>query len=166
MADNLDTQSAAPATVPASTKIAARTTTYSGDAAAFIAPVGQVVFAGADDAKVAFDLGACSTDHTVAAASPNAKSIKASAGLLVGVRVFNNAAYPVYVKFHNTAGTPTAGAAVVYTVGVQAGRERDVLIPFGRYFSTGIGMTIVKDITDAGATAVALSDCVVDVEFN
>jgi hypothetical protein len=166
MSDNTTTQSAAPATPPAATLIAARSVTYSGDAGALIAPSGRVVFAGADDAKVVFDLGAASDDHTVAAASTNAKNIKASPGLLVGVRVFNNAIYPIYVKFHNNAGVPTPGVGVVKTIGVQAGTQRDVLIPGGHYFSVGIAMSIVKGIADADATAVALSDGVVDVEYN
>lgn len=58
MADNVTTQSAAPATVPAGTPIAARTVTYSGDASQLIAPVGLVAFAGADDAKTATDVPA------------------------------------------------------------------------------------------------------------
>jgi hypothetical protein len=82
------------------------------------------------------------------------------------VRLFNNALYPVYVKLHNNAGVPVAGAGVVKTIGVQAGQARDVLIPGGQYFSAGIAFTIVKGIADADATAVAASDCVVDVEYN
>lgn len=166
MADNGPLQSAAPATLAATLGIAYRSVTYSGDVSQAIAPAGRAVFVGADDAKIAFDLGGFSNSHLVAAATTNATIVKASAGLLTGVRVFNNAAYPVYVKFHNTAGAPTPGAGVVKTIAVQAGTQRDVVIPGGHYFSTGIGMSIVKGITDADATAVALSDCVVDVEYN
>lgn len=166
MADNLLTQSAAPATVPAAVGIAARTVTYSGVAAQFIAPVGGVAFAGADGAKVAFDLGASSRKHVVAAASTNPTAIKATPGLVTGVDVFNNAAYPIYVKLHNNAGAPVAGVGVVRTIGVQAGVGRYVSIPLGSYFDTGIALTIVKGLADADATAVALSDCVVDVDYN
>lgn len=56
MADNLSTQSATPATIPATTKIATREVTYSGDASSHIAPAGLVVFAGSDDAKTATDV--------------------------------------------------------------------------------------------------------------
>jgi hypothetical protein len=56
VADNLTTQSATPATIPASTKVACRDVTYSGDASSFIAPVGLVVFGGSDDAKTATDI--------------------------------------------------------------------------------------------------------------
>jgi hypothetical protein len=166
MPDNGDLQSAAPATLGAGLKIGYRIATYSGDPSSAIAPAGRVVFVGADDAKVVFDLGGFTNDHTVAAASTNAKNLKASAGLLSGVRIFNNAAYPIYVKFHNAAGAPVAGAGVVKTIGVQAGQSRDVEIEGGHYFSLGIAMTIVKGITDADATPVALNDCTVDVEYN
>jgi hypothetical protein len=166
MADNDVLQSAAPATLPAGLGIGFRRCTYSGDASQAIAPVGLGAFAGADDAKTFFDLGACSNAHLVAAATTNATNVKASPGLLVAVRVFNLALYPVYVKLHNNAGVPVAGVGVVKTIGVQAGQARDVLIPGGHYFATGIAFTIVKGITDGDATAVALSDCVVDVEYN
>lgn len=56
MADVLTTQSATPATIPATTKIATREVTYSGDASTHIAPVGLVAFSGADDAKTAADI--------------------------------------------------------------------------------------------------------------
>lgn len=56
MADNLVTQSAAPATIPAGTAIAARVVTYSGDASQYIAPVGIALISGSDDAKVATDI--------------------------------------------------------------------------------------------------------------
>ena len=166
MADNLTTQSTAPATVPASVGVASRSVTYSGAAGQQIAPVGLVAFSGADNAKSVFDLGASASAHRVAAGSGDATNVKASPGLLVGVHIFNLAAYPVYVKFHNTSGTPTPGAAVVMTVACQAGVARDLVIPLGRLFNAGIAFTIVKNIADADATAVVPADCVVDVEFN
>lgn len=109
--------------------------------------------------------GGCSIYHAVAAASANAANIKASAGQIYAVTVFNNAVYPIFVKFHNTAGTPTAGTGVVKTIGVQAGITVPLNIPVGIAFGTGIGITIVKGIADADTTAVAASDCVVDVEY-
>lgn len=116
-----------------------------------------------DDAQTS---GGCSNFHLVSAGSDNATRIKASAGQVYGIRVFNNAAYPVYVKLHDTAANPpTAGSGVVKTVGVQAGTQRDLEIPKGMVFSTGIGVSIVKGITDASTTAVVASDCVIDVEY-
>lgn len=109
--------------------------------------------------------GGCSTYHAVAAASTNTANIKASAGQVYGVDVFNNTTYPVYVKFHNTAGTPTAGSGVVRTFGVQAGVRGRAEFPVGLAFGTGIGISIVKNVADNDTTAVAASDCVVDVDY-
>lgn len=58
MADNVTTQSATPATLPANTGLAARSVSYSGDAGQLLAPVGLVAFSGSDDAKVATDIPA------------------------------------------------------------------------------------------------------------
>lgn len=112
-----------------------------------------------------FTSGGLSNYHVVAAATTNAANIKASAGQVYAWNIFNNAAYPVYVKFHNSSGTPTAGSGVVHTVGVPAGGGNNWNSDIGFPFATGIAITIVKDIADAGATAVAASDCVVDVKY-
>lgn len=109
--------------------------------------------------------GGYTTKHAVAAASTNATSVKASAGQVYGWSVYNAAAYPIYVKLHNTAGVPTAGAGVVQTIGVQAGTGAQAFNTSGIAFSTGIGFTIVKDIADAGTTVVALNDCVLDLFY-
>jgi hypothetical protein len=103
--------------------------------------------------------------HVVAAASQNAANIKPSAGVVRKVSVFCLADYPIYVKFHNTAVAPTPGVAVAWTVAVQAGQSRDVVPPGGAAFSSGIGITIVKGIANADATALVASDCVVDVFY-
>lgn len=160
-------------------KVASDLVTYSGDPA-YIQVARLVHVAGAEGSKVVSEIadptglnthptpatsGGCSNYHVVSAASANAANIKASAGQVYGIDVYNNAAYPVYVKLHNTAGTPTPGAGVVRTVGVQSGARARVEFPTGLAFATGIGISIVKDIADAGATAVAASDCCVDLEY-
>jgi hypothetical protein len=108
----------------------------------------------------------CSIYHAVAAGSTNAANVKASAGQLYGWRIFNNAGYVIYVKLHNTAGTPTAGSGVVQTIGVEAGLAAELFIPVGLAFATGIGISIVKGIADSSATAVLASDCVVDLFYS
>lgn len=109
--------------------------------------------------------GGESNSHLITAATDNAANVKASAGQVYRVNIFNKANYPVYLKFHNTAGTPTAGAGVVYTVGCQAGLARDIQFPMGLPFATGIGITVVKDIADAGTTAVAASDASIEIGY-
>jgi hypothetical protein len=56
MPDNLQTQAATLASLPANTGIASRAVTYSGDANQYIGPTGLVTFGGADDAKTATDV--------------------------------------------------------------------------------------------------------------
>lgn len=103
--------------------------------------------------------------HAVCAASTNAANIKASPGQVYAVRVFNATDYPFYVKLHNTAGVPSAGAGVVETIGIQAGTQFVHELPPGDEFTVGIGLTIVKGIADNDTTPVALNDGVVDVFY-
>lgn len=110
--------------------------------------------------------GGCSDYHIVATGTNADKAnIKASAGQLYGVHVYNVGAVPCYVKFHNTAGVPTPGAGVIATFGVQAGTQRDAELPNGIAFGTGLGITITTGIADADTTGVAAASCVVDAEY-
>lgn len=109
-----------------------------------------------------------STSHFVAAGTAlgDRGVIKASAGQLYGVHVYNKAGYPVFIKIHNKATDPTPGTdVVVRTIGVQADTQRDVVFPFGLAFGTGIAFSIVKLLPDADATAVIAEDCVVDFDY-
>jgi hypothetical protein len=107
-----------------------------------------------------------SLSHLVAAASTNAGTVKASAGQLYGVVVFNAAIYPVYIKFYNKASSPTVGSdTVVKVIGVQGGTSHIEQWPTGIPFTTGIARAIVKGIADSDATAVLASDCVVDFHY-
>lgn len=111
--------------------------------------------------------GGCSNFHVVGAGTGagDRGNIKASPGQLYGVHVYNVAAYPIYVKFHDNAGSPTPGTGAIRTVGVQAGTQRDVALPLGVVFATGIAYSIVKGLADADATAIVAGDCVVDVDY-
>lgn len=181
MADNISVSSGI-----ASYNAAADIATYSGDADAAVQVTHPVFVSGSEGSKTVSEIagatgspaaaamsvhalpatsGGCSTYHVVSAASANAANIKSSAGQIFGARIFNNAAYPIFVKFHNTSGAPTAGSGVVRVFGIQAGVGLWADFPMGLAFSTGIGISIVKDLADSGTTAVAASDCVVDVDY-
>lgn len=104
--------------------------------------------------------------HFVTTANTNAQNVKASAGTLRGLYIFNSANYAIYVKIHNSSGTPTAGSGVVRTFGVQGGREILINLPGGGLeLSTGIAITIVKGLADADATPIAAEDAVGEIFY-
>lgn len=110
--------------------------------------------------------GGLTLSHLIAAATTNATSLKASAGQLYGAAIYNNASYPVYLKFYNKASAPTVGTdTIVWEVPVQAGTQREVHTEEGLAFATGIAYALTKGITDADTTAVALSDASVDLIY-
>lgn len=104
--------------------------------------------------------GGWTMTHNVSAASVNAMNIKASAGQIGGWYIYNSNAAARKIAFHNTAGTPTAGSGVVFTIIVPPTSAANVNISEGLAFSTGIAMTTVTELTDAGNTAVAASDLI------
>jgi hypothetical protein len=112
--------------------------------------------------------GGLSKFHLVSAANTNATSVKASAGQVYAITAFNLNASPMYLKFHNTAGTPTAGSGVTDTFlipGNTSGAGLVINFDKGITFSTGIGITLVTGITDASAVAVAASEIVLQVYY-
>jgi len=110
--------------------------------------------------------GGLTMSHLIAAASTNGTSLKASAGELYGAAIYNNAAYPVYMKFYNLAAAPTVGTStIVYEVPVQAGTEREVHSDEGLAFSTGIAYALTKGIADTDATATAANDASMDLIY-
>jgi hypothetical protein len=109
--------------------------------------------------------GGCSINHLISAATTNATNVKASAGQVYGWTIFNTNAAIRYVKLHNTAGAPTAGTGVVYTIGVPATGGNNITLPTGLAFSTGIAFTTVTGVADADTVAVGASDLAIDIHF-
>lgn len=104
---------------------------------------------------------AVSTSHLVTAASANPGNIKSSAGRVRSVYIFNAQSIPIYVKLHDTNGSPTAGTGVVFAVGCQAGVGINVPLPGGgKAFSTGIARTVVAGPLDNDSSAVAAGNIV------
>src|SRR6186713_3092493 len=142
MADNATTINASGASV-----------TYAADDISSVWYPRVKVAAGADGTfrrDLAFE---SSMYHLVGANTTNATNIKATPGWVTSIQCANINAAVRYLKFHNTAGTPTAGAAIVYVCPIPGGTTSPgVNISFGDnplYFSTGIGITLVTGITDA-----------------
>lgn len=108
--------------------------------------------------------GGNSVFHLVSAATTNATSVKASAGQLYGYYIYNSNAAARKVAFHNTAGTPTAGASVLFSLVIppaSAANVPDLAVAF----STGIGISTTTGLTDADATAVAASDLIINLFY-
>lgn len=112
--------------------------------------------------------GGLSKFHLVGAATTNATNVKASAGQVYAITAFNIGATPIYLKFHNTAGTPTAGASVTDAFLVPGNTSgAGVVINFdkGIAFSTGIAITTVTGITDASSVAIAADTLLLNVYY-
>ena len=108
---------------------------------------------------------ALSNVHRISTADTNAANIKASAGRLYGFTAYNDNAAVRYLKFHNTAGTPTAGAAVVHTFALPPKVVTPFYLEIGKFFATGIDITLVTGLTDADATGVAASEIVLEIWY-
>lgn len=106
--------------------------------------------------------------HLVGAGTTNETNIKSSPGQVYAISAFNIGASPVYLKFHNTAGTPTAGTGVTDTFlipGNTSGAGALINIDKGITFSTGIGISLVTGLTDASAVAITADNVVVNIYY-
>ena len=101
-----------------------------------------------------------SATHVVSAATTNAANIKATAGKVLGWSFANTNAAWRYVKLHNLATAPTAGASVARTIAIPPNGVSNFFSEGGITFATGIGITTVTGAADTDATAVGLNDIV------
>jgi len=109
--------------------------------------------------------GGLTTFHLVSAATTNATNLKASAGQVFGWFVYNSNAAARKLVFHNTAGTPTAGASVFFSIVIPPSAGANVEFTNGIAFSTGIAITTVTGLADTDSAAVALNDLVINVFY-
>ena len=105
------------------------------------------------------------TFQLVAAATTNATNIKASAGQVFGWYIYNSNAAARKVAFHNTAGAPTAGASVLFSLMIPPSAGANVEFTNGITFSTGIAITTVTGIANADSAAVALNDLLINIFY-
>lgn len=103
--------------------------------------------------------------HLVSAATTNATNVKASAGQLYGWFVYNSNAAARKLVFHNTAGTPTAGASVVFSIVIPPSSGANVEYTNGLAFATGIAITTVTGLADSDTAAVAANDLVINLFY-
>jgi hypothetical protein len=106
------------------------------------------------------------TFHLVSANSTNATVIKAAAGQVYGWFIYNANASARKVAFHNLATTPTAGAAIFFTLMIPGLSGANVFDSGkGVAFSAGIAISTVTELADAGTTAVAAGDLNINIFY-
>lgn len=121
-------------------------------------------------AAYAHTAGGATAYKLVSAATTNATSVKASAGQLYMVTASNVNAAVRYLKLYNKASAPTVGTDVpVFTFAIPgntAGAGTNIPIPAcGIAFGTGIAFALTTEATDAGTTAVAANEIVVNLAY-
>jgi hypothetical protein len=96
---------------------------------------------------------------SIAGAALTVANVKASAGNVYGVSVYNPNATVTFLQFYNTAGVPTLGTGVVWFIAVPP--TGAVNIPPGTFalgsFATGIGIGASTTATGVGTPGVPLN---------
>jgi len=113
--------------------------------------------------------GGLSRSSVVLANSTNATSVKASAGQVYSIQVFNNSTNIAYLKFYDKASAPTCNSdTVVWNVLIPAsanGAGAVVPIDVGLTFTTGIAYCVTGGIAASDNTAVAATSFIVNVGY-
>lgn len=111
--------------------------------------------------------GGATPFQLISAASTNATSVKASAGTLYGVQVYNNTATVAFLKIYNKASAPTVGTDTpVKTIEIPAnGGSNLPITDIGIAFGTGIALAITGLPTVADTTAVTLAGIITNLDY-
>jgi hypothetical protein len=124
------------------------------------------------DSNSAPIVGGSTQYSLVSAASTNATNIKATAGVVYSIQVFNNGSSLGYLKLYDkaTAPAPATDSAVLKSTiiiphGSGAGAGVVVSLPVPKKFTSGIGFAITGAIATTDATAVAASQFVVNIDY-
>lgn len=114
--------------------------------------------------------GGCTISSTLSSASSNtATSVKGSAGQLYGLYISNTSASARWLKFYNTASTPTGGSGTpvlrLLIPGNTSGAAGAFEFSNGIAFSSGIGFTITGAVADNDTTAISANEVIVNVIY-
>jgi len=110
--------------------------------------------------------GGATPSQIVATAAFFKKTVKAGAGVLHSLYVFNTTTSPLYAKFYNKASdpSPSGGDTPIFIVELppKVGTVDGQIMwspptPFA--FATGIAMVIVPSLTATNETALSAGDC-------
>lgn len=113
--------------------------------------------------------GGLTPHKAISAASTNATGLKASAGQVYGIQVFNLNAAARYLKLYNKASAPTVGTdtpvKVIMIPGNTAGAGAVSNWAYGVTFDTGIAYALTTGIADSDTGAVAANEIVVNIDY-
>ena len=109
--------------------------------------------------------GGATVFHLVSAGTTNLTNIKSSAGKVTGWYIYNSNGSARKVAFHNNAGTPTAGAAVYFSVVIPPLSGANCPFPAGINFSTGIAISTTTGLADTDTAAVAANDLIINIFY-
>lgn len=111
-----------------------------------------------------------SVKKIVSAATTNATVIKAVEGQVMGWSCSNVNAAVRYMKLYDQAASPTVGTdvpkmTIAIPGGSTAGAIHSQSIPGGVFFASGICLALTTEATDAGTTAVAANEIVINLIY-
>lgn len=106
------------------------------------------------------------SSRVVSTASNNLTNLKASAGNIYEIDVFNVAAYTVFLKIYNKASAPVvASDTPIWTIPIEAGTGYSKSFAFGKSCSAGIAYAIVKLQADTDNTNVVAGDLTGSIDW-
>lgn len=118
---------------------------------------------------IATTSGGNSISRLLSAASTNATSVKASAGVVHAIHAINLNAAVRYLKLYNKASAPTVGTDTpVMTLAIPAsttGAGFVFAVPTGIAFATGIALATTTGVGDSDTGAVAANEIIVNLLY-
>ena len=118
---------------------------------------------------IATTSGGNSISRVLSAASTNATSVKASAGIVHAIHAINLNAAVRYLKLYNKASSPTVGTDTpVLTSPIPAstaGAGFTFAVPTGIAFATGIALALTTGVGDSDTGAVAANEIIVNLLY-
>ena len=110
--------------------------------------------------------GGDSVYKLVSAATTNASNIVTGQHKVTGWYIYNSNASARKVNLYNLNVSPTVGTSTIAVAIVVPGlAATNVSFPNGIDFSTGISISTVTELTDAGTTAVGLNDLIINLFY-
>lgn len=110
--------------------------------------------------------GGDSVYRIVSAASTNAANIVTGQRKVTGWYIYNSNASARKVNLYNLNVSPTVGTSTIAVAIIVPGlAATNVSFPDGIDFGTGISISTVTELTDAGTTAVALNDLIINLFY-